>query len=388
MASSMIIFDTHPIQYRSPVFRDLAQKLPGVKVYFFSETFDGGKWWFHEVGKIPKQRFGLPLTEGFPSQILGTSQYGLRERYRMLKEILDRESPDAVLIYGYFLPEHWMLRLLCRKLRIPLVFVGETFGHQTSLWRKALKLPLLKYFFTGVSEFIAIGNKTAQYYRGWNVPKSKITSAKYCVDTTFFELPVHKAMASRITVREKLGIPKDAFINLFVGRLFERKRPFDVIELHKHFLGRPNFYTLFVGNGPMEEEIAEKIKDLPRFLMLGFKNQLEIRDLYYAADTLFVPSEYETWGLVVNEAFACGLPALVSQTCGVAGDLVINDSTGGTFTVGNIDKAAEILSEWMRDPNLLNALGENARQKVLSEYRPDQFSDAILKALSKLVPAH
>jgi glycosyltransferase involved in cell wall biosynthesis len=66
----------------------------------------------------------------------------------------------------------------------------------------------------------------------------------------------------------------------------------------------------------------------------GFLNQKEISQAYVAADCLVLPSDYrETWGLVVNEALASGVPCLVSQACGCAEDL----SGCGTFAPGDIE---------------------------------------------------
>src|SRR3954463_7600626 len=119
-----LIFDTHPIQYRSPVFRLLYQRHADMKVWFFNDRFDGNHWWFHEVGKIPSQPFGVPLQDGFPSEVIGTAAMGLMTRWGVLSKLLDQEKPSRVAVYGYYLPEHWMLRLLCAAKKIPLIFVG------------------------------------------------------------------------------------------------------------------------------------------------------------------------------------------------------------------------------------------------------------------------
>ncbi|NDB75533.1 MAG: glycosyltransferase, partial [Verrucomicrobia bacterium] len=68
---------------------------------------------------------------------------------------------------------------------------------------------------------------------------------------------------------------------------------------------------------------------------VGFKNQSELPPFYAAADFLVLPSVSETWGLVVNEAMACGLPAIVSETVGCAPDLVTEGETGFTFPTGS-----------------------------------------------------
>ena len=232
-AEKLVIFDTHPIQYRSPVFRVLAKKNPKTKVFFFNESFDGNRWWFHEVGKIPSQKFGLVLDTGFPNSVLGTRGLGPLKLYRMLKGVLTSEKPSAVLIYGYYLPEHWILRRLCAKLAIPILFIGETFSQGKISVRWFLKQILARYYFHGVTEFIAIGNRTVDFYRSWKVSESRITAAKYCTDVSFFQLPREQGKETRTRLRRSFGIPEEAFVVHFVGRLFERKRPLDDLALHE-----------------------------------------------------------------------------------------------------------------------------------------------------------
>ena len=135
----------------------------------------------------------------------------------------------------------------------------------------------------------------------------------------------------------------------------------------------------------MEKQLAEKIAKRERIFHLGFKNQAEVRDFYHAADLLFVPSEYETWGLVVNEAFACGLPALVTDTCGVAGDLVIPNETGFVFPMGKVDVAAALVKRLLSSKEDHAKLSRNAVEKIQSQYHVDQFADSILEAFGKAI---
>jgi hypothetical protein len=159
----LIIFDTHPIQYRAPVFKELAKKLPSLKVFFFNSDFDGSKWWFHEVGKAKALAWGINLTEGYSSETLQTNSLKISSIYKKLKATLVTEQPQAVLVYGYYLKEHWILRLLCSQLHIPLIFVGETFTSNSSWLRKTITTPLQNFFLKGVKRFISIGKKIVLY---------------------------------------------------------------------------------------------------------------------------------------------------------------------------------------------------------------------------------
>ncbi len=377
--SGLLIFDTHPIQYRSPLFQSLFKKNPALKVYFFNDRFDPHSWWFHEVGKIPAQNWGLPLNEGFPNKVIHTKGLSLKQKWNEIARILKLEKPKQVAVYGYYLPEHWIVRLLCSRLRIPLIFIGETFHSGPWSFRRLIKAPLRKFFFAGVRYFIPIGTKNHSYYRSLGICETRLIPARYCVDLAFFKQPKETVQSTRKAWRAQWGIPDSAFVVLFVGRLFERKRPQDVLEVQKTLALVPGTYSVIVGNGPLEESL--KRGNIPGMVWAGFQNQAGTRDAYYGSDVLFVPSEYETWGLVVNEAAACGLAAVISDTCGVAGDLTLHGETGFIYPKGDVASALHWISRLKQNRALCAELGENARTRVERHYALDQFVSAFSAAM-------
>lgn len=371
----LLVLDTHPIQYRSPVFKAIFASHPDFEVVYFDESFDGRRWWFHEVGKIPPQKFNVPLQEGFPNHVLGARRLGLRRMAAELGRELDREKPSAVLLYGYYLPEHWLALRLCRARGIRVLFVGETFESGKPSLRRALKTVLRRYFFSRVDGFLAIGKRNEEYYLSLGIAAEKIVRANYCIDTRFFEASEAESRRLRAEWRRSLGIPEAAPVLLFVGRLFERKRPHDVLELHKR-VSDLGVHTVIAGNGFLEKDLRGDA----RVHLIGFQDQHAVRSCYHGADLLVVPSEYETWGLVVNEAFACGTPALVTETCGVAGDLVEPDVTGGVFRVGDVESAARWVRAALQEPGRLARMGAAAKDRVTSDFSVDRFAQATLRA--------
>lgn len=375
----LLVFDTHPIQYRSPVFQILHQKLPQMKVAYFADKFDGNRWWFREVGKIPKQNWGIDLQNGFPNEVLERKYRGPIGFAEAASSLIRKTAPNAILIFGYYLPEHWILWWLGQYYQIPVLFIGET-SLSAGGGKSAPKLILQNLFFRGVSQFVSIGHQSNAFYRSFSIDEERITAGKYCVDTDFFQLQKEERKKLRSDIREQWGIPEDAFVMLFVGRMFDRKRPLDVLEIHKQLLERTHFYTLIVGNGPDEELVKAEAQKYPRVVLAGFRNQKEMRSYYAASDLLIVPSEFETWGLVVNEAFCAELPAVVTQTCGCAHDLVLNGETGFVYPKGNVGMAARLVGKLIDNPKELKKLAEDAKKRVVSLYRVDQFADAIASA--------
>lgn len=118
---------------------------------------------------------------------------------------------------------------------------------------------------------------------------------------------------------------------VFVGKFTPKKRPQDVLEAARLL---PGVDFIMVGEGPLGIELRRAAKDLPNVTFTGFKNQTELPHVIAAADVLLLPSEHEPWGLVVNEAMACGLVPVVSDAVGCAPDLVTG--AGETFPTGDI----------------------------------------------------
>ena len=174
--------------------------------------------------------------------------------------------------------------------------------------------------------------------------------APYAVDNERFRLQAEALRGQRSAVRGQWGIPEDAYCVLFCGKFIPKKRPMDLIRAASILTTNnsltnnrfSNIHLLFVGSGELggemraacnvvfdgessdpsinKEQITNNQK--PRASFAGFLNQTEISRAYVAADVLVLPSDYaETWGLVVNEAMASGLPCVISDRCGSGPDL-------------------------------------------------------------------
>lgn len=375
----LLVFDTHPIQYRSPVFRALYRRCPEMKVCLLDESYHESVLPQQERGKIPSQTWGLPLLEGFPVEILGANALGWRKFSKAVFERLTGENrPRAVLLYGYYLPEHWIIRWCCARAGVPLLFVGDTFVENTHGPARFVKRPLQRWFFSGIDRFISVGTKNSAHYRAKGIGADRIVEAKHCVDESFF----HAEPGARERWRERHGLPSGARIVLFAGRLYGTKRPRDVVEIHRRLSDDSSVHTVIIGNGELETELRAQSAGMARIQFLGFQNQGEIREAYCGADVLLLTSEHETWGLVVNEAMSCGLPAIVTETCGAADDLVVRGETGEVFQVGDVKTAAGAIRSLFADPKRLSRMGARAREKVTREYGVGQFADAILRAVN------
>jgi glycosyltransferase involved in cell wall biosynthesis len=188
------------------------------------------------------------------------------------------------------------------------------------------------------------------------------------VDTDYFESETRRLGAQRNVLRARWGLDDSAVVFLFVGKFIEKKRPLDfvnAIERANARLDGTRVAGLMVGDGPLRglcEEVVRR-KDIP-IKFAGFLNQSQISQAYVAADSLILPSNGgETWGLVVNEAMACGLPCFVSDQVGCGPDMIISSETGASFAVGNIQELGKLLAEFAADRKRIERMAERAREQ-------------------------
>ena len=166
------------------------------------------------------------------------------------------------------------------------------------------------------------------------VPKEKILLLRNVVDNEWWKR--RASQVNRDDVRAAWAIPKSASVALFCAKLQPWKAPLDVLEAFAA-ANVPNSYLVFAGDGPLRAELEKRAIQLglsDRMRILGFVNQSQLPAVYRAADLLVLPSLYEPFGLVVNEAMLCGCPAAVSDRVGAKYDLVKEGETGYVFPVG------------------------------------------------------
>jgi glycosyltransferase involved in cell wall biosynthesis len=134
-------------------------------------------------------------------------------------------------------------------------------------------------------------------------------------------------------------------------------------------------------------EAAIDIHDLRSHVTItGFINQREIPDWYAAADCLVLPSDsFETWGLVVNEGMAAGLPVIVSDAAGCAPDLVEDGANGFSFPLGNTAALANRLQR-IAEAGVAGRARMGARSReIVANFTLAGAADAIAAATVALV---
>jgi glycosyltransferase involved in cell wall biosynthesis len=217
--------------------------------------------------------------------------------------------------------------------------------------------------FQEVAGFLAIGTRNADFYAAYGAPEERIFWAPYAVDNDFFMAHASRLAAQKRALREREGISPDLPVILFCGKFLEKKRPFDLLRAFALLEGHPPSSLVLVGDGPLRSEIAAFIarRGLTNVRLLGFRNQRELPACYAMADVLVLPSSFEPWGVVLNEAMCCGLPVIASDRVGAAADLVREGINGFTYPCGNVLHLADRLLRILTDPGARRDMGLESR---------------------------
>jgi glycosyltransferase involved in cell wall biosynthesis len=174
-----------------------------------------------------------------------------------------------------------------------------------------------------------------EYLQWHGVPDHRIFHVPHAVDNQMFAAAAapYQDPDVRAAARRRWGIEPDVFVALFVGKLVPSKRPLNVVRAVARLASGSTL--MVVGSGPLEGELRAEAARLGVDLrMIGFVNQSELGEQYGVADCLTLPGP-ETWGLVVNEALAIGLPCVVSDAVGCAPDLIQDGETGYLYPLGH-----------------------------------------------------
>jgi len=370
---------SHPIQYYTPIFRALAARCD-LQVFYVQQV-------------SPKQQssagFGVPfewdidLLSGYSSAFLcnvsknpGPNHFWGSDTPEIGAKLRARRF-DALLVMGWYLKSFMQAIWAAKRLGIPVMVRGDShLSMPRSKVKKLAKELAFPRFLRVFDAALYVGHYSREYYLHYGYPEEQLFFSPHCVDNDWFRS--RATPEARQHLRGKLGIDPGVTVLLFAGKLVPFKRPWDVIEAAAKCRAQgARVEVMIAGCGELEAQLREQSKALGVPLhLLGFCNQTEMPEAYAAADILVLPSTgRETWGLVANEALACGIPIIVSETCGCAPDLAADGTAGRVAPLDDIGGLAAAITDLLYRP----PSSEDFSRKA-SNYSVDAAVQGILRA--------
>jgi glycosyltransferase involved in cell wall biosynthesis len=189
-----------------------------------------------------------------------------------------------------------------------------------SMIKRAVRLSLGKMIAPRAAGALSISRLAAEFFKSTGVTHPKIYPFGYFRSCAAIPNSPSKT-DNRIEV-------------VFVGQLVHRKGIDLLIDAMVPLFGQhPSVFLMMIGSGEMSAEIRAKAATLgvlDRLVFEGVMPAQQIPQRLARADVLVLPSRWDGWGMVVNEALSVGLPVIVSDSCGAA-DLVTNGVNGFVF---------------------------------------------------------
>jgi len=295
---------------------------------------------------------------------------------------LIREDYDAVILSGYTSLTHQAVYWLAKIKRLPVILWYRSHSASGSVVRKAVT-PYIDTLIRRSDALVVPGEKSKQYLLERGAGPGSIFPVGNTIDNQGY-LQVYRRYSKigRTELSQKLDLV-DKKILLFVGRLVDVKGLFDLLDAFIIVNNRvANATLLIVGDGYLEAKLWDYCREnnIASVKFAGFIQPSELGEIYLCADVFVLPSHYETWGLVLNEAMIYGLPVVTTSSVGAAGEIVQNGKTGFVVPPRDPEQLADAIVRIFSDEALAISMGENA-QALIAEHTPERSAQGFVEAI-------
>lgn len=252
-------------------------------------------------------------------------QLDIWRRVNRFWKLLREKEIQNVAIAGYGRFEYVLFIKLARFKGCRVTLFAESWYGQNRLlnWAKGLFLNMFCH------KFLVSGSRARDHFhQQLGIPLDRILTGYSVVDNDHFSV-------ADATAREP--------ILLCVARFSPEKNLGLLISTFLQSKLADSWRLRLIGGGPEEEKLRKLAADSPRVEFAGWVGYADLPGEYARAGYFVLPSTFEPWGLVVNEAMAAGLPVICSVACGCQPDLVAPDC-GYSFQAGDAEELSRILN--------------------------------------------
>jgi len=378
MSCRVVVITEIIAPYRIPVFNALAQD-PDIDLHviFLSRTDPALRDWRVYTDEI---RFSYEVLPSWRSR-LGAHNLLLN---RGLTSALVKASPDVIVCGGYNYLASWEAMSWAKQNQIRFLLWIESTQQDQRSGRTIVEF-LKKKFVSGCDGFIVPGRSSREYVRSLGIPDEMISTAPNAVANSIFESRSRETMAQVALDRRRLKLP-DRYL-LFVGRLVPEKGIQDLLQAYDALDDslKSELSLVIVGDGPLRHSLQLRASRLMQgsVKITGFVQRDELAAYYALAEMFVFPTYTDTWGLVVNEEMACGLPIIASSAAGCVADLVIDGWNGRVIKPGHISELTSSILHLAMDSQLRARMACRNRE-IISRYSPESCAEGMAMAAMNL----
>ncbi len=379
MRRRMVLITELIAPYRIPVFNALARRQDvELHVIFLSRTDSSMRQWRVYEEEI---QFAYDV---LPSWRRRVGKFNILLN-RGVKESLRKVAPDVIVCGGYNYVSSWQALRWAKKHCVPFVLWCESTGHDCRNKHSPMEFLKAK-FVESCDGFVVPGQSARDYLLSLGAKAEEISVAPNAVDTALFASVGAEVRQHEAELRAKLALPERYF--LFVGRLVPGKGVFDLIDAYAQLSPelRTQVGLVFAGEGPARAELESRARDIHpgRVHFAGFLHREDLATYYGLAECFVFPTRSDPWGLVVNEAMACGLPVICTRVAGCAADLVHDN--GRLVSGGDIAELSSAMEDIATQSEVRLQMGLESRQRI-EAYSPERCAAGLALAAT-LSQAH
>lgn len=381
---------THPVQYMAPIFRRMAAQ-PVLDLHVAYCSLRGA-----ETGRDPEfgasVKWDVPLLDGYSWSQVNNWGRGTESFFGLLNpklwNLIRNGNFDAVLCFtGYRRASFWIALLAAKLSKTAFLFGTDTVTLESRdgrAWKSAIKKIIWPRLFRLADQVIVPSSGSQELMHLLGIPQERVTLTPYSVDNDWWMR--QSARVDPAAARAALGASPDDVVILFCAKLQPWKRPFDLLRAFAKG-NLSNAILVFAGEGPLRARLESEAVALgvaSRVRFLGFVNQSQLPAVYTGADLMVLPSEYEPFAVVVNEAMSCGCAVATSDRVGAARDLVAPVAPQFVYPCGDLDALAAILRGACTDRSHLRSIARTALAHIQT-WSPERNIAATLDAIRTAV---
>ncbi len=328
-------------------------QLLGEENIFSADLGSGDTLYKWENTKENSQHFVLSPTP--------VDQININTTLTNYKNIIAQNGITHVCIPGYGRKVYRQMLKESKKMNLHILMFAE------SWYPGKLLLDLAKGWFLKplVDVFFVSGKRAAQHFnKRLKIPVNKIIEGYSVVDNDHFANGQS----------HKQNIP----VLLCVARFAPEKNVQMLIEAFQISDLNGKWQLKIVGGGPLKGELQHIIKPGDNIILHDWLTYSELPDLYASADCFILPSTFEPWGLVVNEAMAAGLPVILSEAIGALPDLLEEDKNGWRFALKTNDLVTTLNQLAKTSRSQLTMMGAVSKQ-IVNNYSCETWAEKILE---------
>lgn len=290
---------------------------------------------------------------------------GKKNQILYLAKLLSNQCYSIIHLAGWGHPLFFFVILFAKFKGMRVIIESDTsIPHQLILWKRFFKRLLYPILFSFVDLFFPGGTRQANYLKFYGVDDKRICPVNMTVDVSGMKQYSTKLTENdRIRIRQSYEIPSHAFIFLFVGRLVPHKGIGELIAVFNNIKNN-NAILLIVGDGEMRPQIEDAVRLNNKIKYAGRISGSELIEIYFSSDVFVLPSHFEPWGLVINEAMALGKPVIVSNRVGCIDDLVSHGETGLIIKAQSMENLNHAIEYMLNFPEKGIKMGKCASNKI------------------------